>query len=269
MSLKLWNTAISKLYLWNTAITKAYLWNTLVFSSTVSNGLLNNLRAYYSSDTSWSMWDSTWTYNMTVSWATYNATWFLNWDYSYDWVNDKASINSNLWIDWWSVSISLWVKRINNRNNNTGRVIFTTQSSVSKTNYYFYYFKDWSWKYGIQFMRGKSNVWWNWYAFIDTTETILTQNTRLHLVLTYNSSTSTISWYINNSLKWTASASWSWSWTPRSYSVIWCLTNDTSDLLFYDWPIDEVWVWGSVLDTTKIWYIYNSWVWLWYSSFTT
>lgn len=254
MSVKLWNTEISKLYLWSTEITKAYLWTNEVYSTTSPNWLLNNLVSYYKMDTNGSFPDAHGSNDWTINGATYTASGKINGGYSFDGVNDYVDLSSDITL----TSLSVWIKpdiEITT-SNSSGLASKLTDPlgirfwavSVNATNEIITVV-DW----------GNNNLsyWDSWDVPSITTDWH-------HIVIVYE-------WWTNYRLyydgidKW-LSINWAnWAAGQIALSRFWAYRTNP----YFDWVIDEIGIWSRALTQTEITDLYNSWAWLSYDNFTT
>lgn len=252
MSIKLWTTSINGIYLGSTAINQAYLWATEVFATLASNWLLNNLVSYYQFDTNGSFPDAHGSNTGTISGATYNASGKINWCYSFDNINDGISVNAfhNLT----DFTYNIWVYH------NWGTIPSEWDMPISK---------NWKWTRVTNGYKLQFNVAYSTTNADSISSTSFVANQWNMLTFTHSQTDKLNKIYLNG--------------TEVSYSsqVAWVgtITNDsTKNLLFWrydswnyywNWKLDEAWIWNRALSSTEISALYNDWAWLPYSSFTS
>lgn len=256
MSLKLWSTAISKLYLWATSISKAYLWSVEVFSSVVSNWLLNWLVSYYKFDTSWSFPDAYGSNTWTINWATYTASWKNNWAYSFDWINDYIQINNTILPNTRNdYTISFWIKTSCSLCD-----LLNDRFGIRDPEYYAY-------KYRIIIISWKINFWMSTWPLNDlspATATSINDNVFHHICVKYTIGKMEV--YIDwvREVNFTSNNRYStYSHPTQLWRIIWASTEN-----YYTWIMDELCFYNVWLTEAKILGIYNSWAWKFYDSFT-
>ena len=271
MSIFLGTTQISARELWTTNINLAYFGSTVIYGTAPvvpSNGLLGWLVSYYKCDTDWTFTDSHWSNTGTINWATFNATWKINWDYSYitndyitiDWVRTSlATTTTWTWSFWFKPDdatpsgsqalISFWDTNAWNR---------ITLEHVASSGA----------------LRGVATSWgsnkWNittsgWHGSTSVySNVIITQNgTEPNIYVdgvdvgaTFPTTTDKTVWFNDLSLLD------NWRISCRNFNSWWNAT-------FFNWDIDEVGFWSSVLSASDITALYNGWAWLSYDDFTT
>lgn len=243
---------------------QALLWRT---PTTSSNGLLNNLVAYWKMDeSSWNIADATWWWH----------TWTLNGTISYtSWlINNCISITSAQAQKFFSIANS-W-----DFNVSTTKMSCSLRIKSSNNSVHFFTYMDnniqeeiifWIWwgaSYGVWGTSGKptiycKNKWWAWYSASIT----VSDNARHHIVLLIDSSSIKI--YVDNTLSLNQSISGTWSAWDRTLRIGNRYVSSAPYYLCYWWLMDEFWRWSEVLTTDQITALYNSWSWLPYSSFTS
>ena len=200
-------------------------------------------------------WDNDWT----INWATFSSWWWIIGScYDYDWSNDYINIpddaSLNFWT--WDFSVNYWINPdanpwypINKKNNSTS----TSAGWWSRS--------DWETRIAD----------WNSQSI----ESPLAWTTWAFYMLTINFDRSwNMEIFKNNSSVWTDDI------TAESDSVsnaipmfIWARYNSAvwSPFAegFFNWKIDEVWLWTKLLDATDRANLYNSWAALAYWSFTS
>lgn len=136
------------------------------------------------------------------------------WGWSFNWSNQQASVASNLWIDWWSVRMSAFVK-MNAEIWSSIQAFITCSSTTSQVaNAILYDYNGWTRR--LIFYRSKQ-----WVADEQLYYNI-TLGTSKYYYLVYDYDWTTIRWYINGTLIWSASASWIWTWSAYpSKTVVW------------------------------------------------
>lgn len=233
-----------------------FLINPYRFATWASNWLLNNLVSYYKCDTNGSFPDAHWSNDWTISWATYTASWKINWWYSFDWTNDYISIPDNAWLrPWtWDFARSIWI-------NTTATA---TKIAMSKGQ-----ISSWSWDYVSIITYDTWVVWFrlsDWTTLVEPKSTTLINDWNWHHIVWYRSWT-TAYLYVDNVLE---QSLWS-AWYNLDNTAPLVIGNFSylNASLYFSWIQDEIWIWNSWLDATKISDIYNWWAWLSYDNFTT
>lgn len=221
------------------------------------NGLLNNLISYYklddnANDSDWSNW---WTAS-NMSWvsAKINNWWDFDGSSSYISISDSASL--------WSlsnISISFWMKT----DSTTQDCILITKDSVTKRDWTINCWPDW--KLYLFFFTTNSV-----YSFSYSTSAVVSStSTRYHFVVTRNSSWVIALYKDWSSVSLTAPNTSTWSLNDTDTPVYFWKREYAPARWRYNWKLDEIWIWWSVLTSTEVWYLYNSWSWLSYDSFTS
>lgn len=222
------------------------------------NWLLNNLVSYYKCDTSWSFPDVHWSNNWTISGASYTSSWKINWAYDYDWTNDYVSMPSWTSVSWWTArTLSLWIKKWTSTWIETiyeswiqsPEKAFRLHHSVNEQNDIYISFNN----------NDYYTVWntitnWVWH----------------HISVVYDwwtLSTSTVHIYVDWVSK-SLTMAWTWTWSANTSTWISYLWQDSS-IRYFEWIIDEVWIWNTNKLQTDITALYNSGSWLSYNNFTT
>ena len=256
MSIKIWTTDINKKYIGGTQINKTYLGETVIYwESTPSNWLLNNLVSYYKMDTSWSFPDAHWSNNWTINGATFTASGKINWGYSFDWVNDRINVSTNLYSSTYHTT-SYWVKHSSLPGLwvlwffTCHLVDFWAWCSMSIEN-------DWG-VYKIRYINYFTtciiNLFYNFTPTIWTYNNIICQTTASWMKI-----------FIDGVL---VASNWN-TWTLRASSNNFSLWSYPTWWNYFDWVIDEVWLWNKALTQTEITALYNAASWLSYDSFTS
>lgn len=216
------------------------------------------LVAYYAMNNWGLTTDSKGTYNLTNTNSVSTASWKI-WCGADFWTantNKVLEINWNLWLtSTWAKSISWWVK-MNTEITSSIQTFFwlnTFWTSWSQTRIEYDY-NGWS-----RVVRFWVNWWW-WYVVVNNTVTLWTTNWN-HFVVTYSwGSNWTITWYVNGSSIWTATANISWNNALPNKLQIGALY----DNLYSSALIDEVWIWNREITSWEVTSLYNLWVWLQY-----
>ena len=232
-----------------------------------SNWLLNNLSAYYKCDTNGSFPDAHWSNNWTINGATFTASGQINWAYDYDWTNDYISVpdstDLDLWVGWGDFSFSFWINPdVAPSNWTKNRMLFAKTPWWWDDAYYL------NWRYidaSNNALRLLISSNWTTSETLDVNVAI-SLSTWTHIVWIFDASASTWTVYKDNVSQWTA------TWTITSlHNSAWALNiwQINSGTLQYDWKLDEIWIWKTLLDSTNVSDLYNSWSWLSYDSFTS
>lgn len=257
MPLNLWTGAISTGYIWGNEISAAYLWNTRVFPDDApSNGLLNNLVSYYKCDTNGSFPDAHWNNNWTINGASFTASWKINGAYIFDWVNDyiETSLSSTeLWTAW-DYSISFWI-----RADNPG----TSTQNI---------FNDWESGDRSCLIRLNSNnlqfFVWSWTSTLSpsVSKTFTDAASYHHVVCRHTNSTNLIEIILD------------WDVVGKSTAIYNGIARTSNNNMFiwsrpwgwdyFDWNIDEIAAFNSIVTDEQVSFLYNSWNWLSYNNFT-
>ena len=199
------------------------------------------LISYYKLDeNSWTTaFDSVGSNDWTINGATWTTGKIGSW-LSFDWVNDNVENN---WLTWLNntVTVSLWTK-IGSSQNSNATYIF----SGRWTNARFYLYVA-EWDFNARFWSGGNIQTWvpynadQWYHYVWVAD----------------------NWNYTVYLDWDIIDSWTYSgfigsWdngSPRFGSLI---------TEFFNWEIDEVWIWNRVLTQVEVTELWNSWAWLQY-----
>lgn len=243
MSLNLWNTSVNWLFLGNTEIKKAYLGATLIYDKTVvPNWLLNNLISYYEFENN--VLDSHWSNNWTDNWTS-DIAWKILRGRSFDWANDYVLTWNIVWGNS-QVSISCWV-------------------FMDSVTWIRPIMSDWATGTNEFLLRVN---WGTLQWFLETSTAQYNLNTDTLTTWIWYNIVATYDWAIMKTyVNWTQSVS-----TLAATGTIKASPNDyiwRYSTLYFDWIIDELWVWSTWLTQVNIDDIYNSWIWLAYSDFTS
>ena len=189
-----------------------------------------------------------------INWTSDVAGKILRWR-GFDWVDD--------YIDFWNTAniyninsdhtISIWIKTTTKVNQN---IIFSSNNT--------------------DFFNENINIRWtttlNWNRFNWSDFNIACTNFSnwawTHLVVYYDASANKhwiyINWVFEADRASTLVPTTNWQTTEIGR---WFTSNNSSTQ--YLWDLDEVGIWNTVLTQTDITTLYNSWVWLAFSNFTT
>ena len=224
-------------------------------SAWIPNWLRNNLVSYYKMDTNGSFPDAHWSNNGTINGATFTASGKINWGYDFDWINDDVISSTSIWA--WNKTVSFWIRWTNNSSTadirqslklldaawddeniafSYNHVATTFQSAFNVKNTL------------NQFFPAKLStplLWNNWYFII--------------WVIDWTNLKAYCNWALEDTTPFTGTLNnpdtmliWKW-WVSSAY---------------YDWLLDELWIWDKALSQTEITDLYNSWAWLSYDNFT-
>lgn len=219
--------------------------------SFVSNWLLNNLISYWKADTNWSFPDAHWSNNWTINGATYTASWKINWAYDLDWINDNITVanNANLDLWTWDFTINFWFNATSLADNDNFISDYTTANR-------WWYIHINSANQAVRLVTYD----WVWITNVASADSYL--STWVWTMLTCIRSWTNHYIYKN----WWSEVSA--SWTSRNLSnaqfEIWTLEGSN----FYDWDIDEIWIWNTAITADQLAALYNSWDGLSYNSYT-
>lgn len=136
---------------------------------------------------------------------------------SYNGSNQLISIWSDLWIAWWNITMSAYVK-LNTEISSWYYTIIKQNDLTSWVGFQMYYEYNW-WTRRLTFQRVRVWIAWNpvYYNI-----TLWTSN-RYHLSLVNNTSDNTIKIYLNWVLVWSATSSnLNWSQSEADLTAIWC-----------------------------------------------
>lgn len=176
-----------------------------------------------------------------INWTDTNVTYVDGkfWQaWSYNGSSSRTFINSSLWIDWWPITISCWVKMNAEISSSLWRFVVNSNNN-NDVLYNIYYDYNW-WTRRLAFDRTKNTVASN-PAFY--TITLWTTNW-YNLILTYE--WTVVTWYINWVWIWTNTAStgnWiNWANEVQNVTTIWDLYYwwTPSHIQFINATIDEV-----------------------------
>lgn len=211
--------------------------------------LTTDIVAYYKLD--WNANDAAGSNDGTINWATYTASGKINWAYDFDGTNDYISATVESLTDDWTYSC--WVYRDSASWDNYPTILSKYTTSTSNREFGILCYKLDSYLVNINIPYIENNI------VTSTTEIGL--DTWYHIVAT--KSWTTWSLYID----WDLEDSQTNSTTQESSTDfwVWCWVNNTwSQVNFFPWKIDEVWIRDRALTSTEISELYNSWDWLQY-----
>ena len=145
-----------------------------------------------------------------------------------------------------SFSISLWVNNFS-ANSDYKWIVWQWVDTLGQ--------QVWIWKHPT------NKVWFSIYWDIYTSSTQITDNNFHHIVITYNTTYSKkiyIDWALDSNVTtWTTPSPWTYNFViGRMYSTL--------NQEYWNWLIDEVWVWDTELSWSEITKLYNGWNWLSY-----
>lgn len=227
-----------------------------------SNWLSNNLLSYYKLDS-----DAT-----DAHWSNTGSTTNVTWNTS-DFVLGTASASFNgtnsrfappdLWTDASDFSISLWFKIPTNDNVRHQLVaIHDTNSFANKLEIYV---GNDSESDTIRCVMRNGAAWGTTFGG----STNYKDNTWHHCVVTRDTSAWFIEVFIDGSSVASQTDTAENNATLWPQYDLWCFLVSGTYYNPMNWLIDEVGFWHTILDSTKISDLYNSWSWLAYSSFTS
>jgi len=214
MSIKLWNTAISKLYLWSIAISKSYLWTTQIFST--SAWIAFDAGAWWVSSTP----ATTFTKSITV-WSWVNRilfvtvalnAWTTSW-VTYAWnAMTKIDEQAHTWL--WAVSLWYIINPTSWTNNMVSTASVSTYHLINGASY------TWASQTWIPDATSKTN----WSASTYTSVLSSIADNCWHIAGTRSSSASVVAW-ANTTMRanwWTNGGIFDWNWpiTPAGSSTL-------------------------------------------------
>lgn len=209
--------------------------------------IIDSIRAYYNfNETTWTGVinnNNPWTYNGTKTNVTINQTGKIDKAYSFGTDSHVNIANS------WQFSFDNSAFSISMRINPTTR--WTNYATLID-------FEDsWRWGWLIRHSPVSWNLWWN--NDQQLSNWVPSTWERTHVVFTSNWTNGKM--YFNGSLNYTQ-ASLTYNWNSTSTYWIWWNVEDTTQ--WFQWLIDEVWIWAKELSATEITSLYNWWAWLTY-----
>jgi len=204
--------------------------------------LIDNLVSYYKLDGNSN--DSLWWNNGSDTAISY-VSWKINNSASFNGTSSVVSIanssNLNITND---ISIFCWI--------NAGAQTNTYSAFVEKHFSQSYYFWYWNAK--------KLSFYYGWTEVTSGADRIVEWAWQ-HVWVTYNRSTQTAKFYVNGSVVDT--------FTTFNPTVTWWTTTvllwkQQLASRFYNWLLDEVWIWNRELTPSEVSSLYNWWIWISY-----
>jgi len=228
---------------------------TFFASSTEPNWILNDLVSYYKFD--WNANDAHGSNNGTINGATSTSSGKINDDYDFDGVNDYITIPDSADLTPVDFSINCWIKT-----STTARSSILVKRNTSWFAWFIFEINTWAvWDIQLDIYdtadrySRSTNVSinnWAWHMITVTCNHLNNINIfKDNVEVTY--SVHRTWWFTNPNTNWVLNI-WTWSPTPFGY---------------YNWKIDEIWIWSKVLSTQEITDLYNSWSGLSYDDFTS
>jgi hypothetical protein len=217
--------------------------------------LATGIEVYYKSDTNGSFPDATWNSDGTINWATFTASWQINWAYDYDWVNDYVDTNYRTTLS--DYSYSIWIETpasapwafvypLSVRDSSWGNDEFVLVRIDTSWILHTLDTRSAAWFQDVQ--SNSSITDWGWHHIVATSQ----KNGSLLLYIDWVLQTDT--WTVDNDDLNTPGQDWH----------IWTFNDDGSLKNYYDWKIDEIWIWNKELTSSEVTSLYNSGSWLQY-----
>lgn len=217
-----------------------------------------NLISYYKLD--WNSTDSLWINNWTdtsmsyVSGKIWNAGSF-NWSTSRIQFADTASLSIT-----WNYTLSMWL------NITALPTSWNFKSIICK---YDQWANSWWYDFALYNNAGTQQVWminaswWSsWWWYINYT---FTTGSFVHAVVTYDGSNSIL--YVNTTNVWSIANTTNPANNTKLLNIgnFWYYTPSSWELWrYFNWIIDEIWLWDRVISWSEISQLYNGWSWLSY-----
>ena len=270
------NAMIDEAWIWNRALTNTEItelynnWNWLQYwqpwftPPPPSETLLNWIQAYYKFDEwSWttafdSVGSNDWTLSNTRIWE---ASWKINWMADFTKWNDDIA----LWSFWtlfnWSNSFAIsWWFNTASFPINTNPSNSPTLLSFRQNNNIFIVHWDNAPTNQLNVIANINNVFGN-----PVSSPALSLNTWYHFVINYNPS----SWwqmFLDGVLESTSSLTWTIP-APSSSNINY-FGQIGGNARYYNWRLDEWWIWNRILTQAEVTELYNNWDWLQYPFWT-